>query len=100
MLRNPEFKRIEEIRATLLSSNKIIPKMDFGAGSKIMPANENEKVSDVCRNASKGIKSCRILYSLIKNQKPQYTLELGTCLGISTVYQAFALKENRTGKLI
>lgn len=43
---------------------------------------------------------CLFLYSLIKMQKPQCIIELGTGDGASTVWMAQALKENGSGQLI
>ena len=40
------------------------------------------------------------LYALIKMQKPQCILELGTGDGAATVWMAQALKENKVGKII
>lgn len=43
---------------------------------------------------------CLFLYSLIKMQKPQCIVELGTGDGASTVWMAQALKENGSGQII
>lgn len=42
----------------------------------------------------------RVLFSLVRELRPLRCLELGTSLGVSTAYQAVALRENRQGTLL
>jgi predicted O-methyltransferase YrrM len=91
---------IEKLRDSLLHSDESIQKEEYGAGSRAMNGNAaTEKVSDVCRIASKKQQPCLLLYHIIKSLNPDIALELGTCLGISAAYQALAMKDNGQGKL-
>ncbi|GLQ89168.1 hypothetical protein GCM10007898_27400 [Dyella flagellata] len=42
---------------------------------------------------------CILLYSLVKRQRPRLVVELGTGLGVSTVWMAAAMRENSIGHL-
>ena len=53
----------------------------------------------VC-DVSKGRRFATFLYLLAREFKPQLALELGTNVGISSAYQAAALKLNGRGKLV
>jgi predicted O-methyltransferase YrrM len=82
-----EFSEIEKIRKTLLQSDDLIETTDIGAGS----ANKNNKrIKNVARNTSIQPKYGRLLYRLIQHFKPETIIEVGTSLGISTLYMAKA----------
>ncbi len=57
-------------------------------------------IGDVCQGASKPYLWSLLLFKLIREFRPATCLELGTCLGISTSFQAAALKLNRQGRII
>jgi predicted O-methyltransferase YrrM len=57
-------------------------------------------VGEVCRGASKPYFWSLLLFKLIRKFRPCFCLELGTCLGISTSFQAAALKLNGMGKIV
>jgi predicted O-methyltransferase YrrM len=42
---------------------------------------------------------CVFLYSMVKRQRPKLVIELGTGLGVSTVWMAAAMRENSIGQL-
>jgi len=79
------FVEIEQKRKTLYSNNSIINITDLGAGSAINK-NNKKKVSDVAKNSLKKPKLAQLLYRLVENQGPQNIVELGTCLGITSLY--------------
>ena len=100
--------KIEELRIKLLSNHSEIEIEDFGAGSPDSSRTELEmkkgiylkkKISDICLQASKPYFWCLILFKLIREFKSQNALELGTCLGVSTAYQASAQKINTNGNI-
>lgn len=81
------FEEIENLRLGYIKSNKKIEIQDLGAGSKVT-ANNTRTVSSI---ASKGItkpKFSRLLYRLILHLKATNVVELGTSLGINTLYLA------------
>lgn len=93
VLRNKQqaaaFKEIEKVRKSLLHSAETLQVTDLGAGSLINSGTER-KVSDIARHAAKPAKFGRLFYRLIQYFKPEYILELGTSLGMSTSYMAKA----------
>jgi predicted O-methyltransferase YrrM len=88
------FKRIETIREELLRSELEINVNDLGAGSQ-NNSSLKRKIKDIAKNAAKSPKYAQLLYRLVNHFKPQIILELGTSLGISTIYQAAAVPNSK-----
>jgi len=84
---------IETIRQSLLQNNEIINIKDFGAGSRIFKSNER-RISDIAGTSLKPKKFAQLLHRIIQFYKPKNAIELGTSLGISTLYQAKALTDS------
>ena len=82
---------VSKYRLELLKSKKQIEVSDFGAGSKSMKSN-NRDVSDIVKNSSSSEQFGVFYQKLVKEFKITSVLELGTSLGIGTMY--FALSEN------
>ena len=102
-------ERIESLRKKLNTSSTEITVTDYGAGSPDFELTDEEMyqgriltrtIGDVCRSASTPYFWSRLLFKLIREFKPSVCLEMGTCLGISTCYQAAALKLNQFGKIV
>ena len=87
-------KKIEKLRRHLCKSEKKIKITDFGAGSHVNTS-KNRKIKDITRNSAKNAKFGTLLYRIIKYYKPINILELGTSLGISTLYLAMAEGETK-----
>ena len=85
-------EEIEQLRRGLCKSEQIIKITDFGAGSHLNDS-KTRKVNDVARNSAKNSKFGNLLYRIIQFYKPKNILELGTSLGVSSLYLAKA-KEN------
>lgn len=83
------FREIEQLRKSLLRSTETLQVTDLGAGS-LMNAGRERKVSDITRHAAKPPKFGQLFYRLIQYFKPEYLLELGTSMGMSTSYMAKA----------
>jgi predicted O-methyltransferase YrrM len=79
------YDQIENIRVELFSDNKMITVTDLGAGS-LVNNNRQKKVSDIAHNALKPPKLAQLLYRLVDDLKPRNMIELGTCLGITSLY--------------
>jgi protein-L-isoaspartate O-methyltransferase len=101
--------KIEFLREELNSSATEISIVDFGAGKpKLGLTNEDmyrgrvvyRSIGEVCRGASKPYFWSLLLFKLIRKFKPSFCLELGTCLGISTSFQAAALNLNGMGEIV
>jgi predicted O-methyltransferase YrrM len=100
-------ERIERRRAELLATQREIPKVDYGAGSWKAPRTEDEvqngvestaTVASIAR-ASKPVFWATLLAKVVKHVKPTSCVELGSCVGISAAYQAFAMQMNDQGYL-
>ena len=79
------YTEVENIRAGLLNDDRIITITDLGAGSHIN--NQRQKrISDIAKNSLKPPKLAQLLYRLAASLQPKNSIELGTCLGITTIY--------------
>jgi predicted O-methyltransferase YrrM len=76
---------VENIRETLFNDTRIITITDLGAGSHVNN-NRQKKISAIAHNALKPPKLAQLLYRLVADLKPHNIIELGTCLGITTLY--------------
>lgn len=79
------YEDIESIRAKLLLTDMKIKIEDHGAGSTINTSN-TRKIKDIAKHSLKSPKYGQLLFRIIKRFKPKHVLELGTSLGISTLY--------------
>jgi predicted O-methyltransferase YrrM len=79
------YEETENLRKQLFIDNRIIIITDFGAGSHVNN-NRKKKISDIAHHALKPPKMAQLLYRLAADMKPDNIIELGTCLGITTVY--------------
>jgi predicted O-methyltransferase YrrM len=86
-----QFIKIESIRKEQLSSSKIIEIEDFGAGSK-KHKGKSRLVKEIAKNAEKSSKFGQLLFRLIEYFQPKTVLDLGTSLGITTLYESAALE--------
>jgi len=82
------FEDLNIIRTQLLGSEQIIEVKDFGAGSKRM--NSRRKISDIAKYSCINKKNGELIFRLIEYFKPETVLELGTSLGLSSLYIAKA----------
>jgi predicted O-methyltransferase YrrM len=83
---------IEDIRSRLLNDSRMITITDLGAGSHINN-NRKKKIGDIAKNALKSPKLAQLLYRLAADLNPRNIIELGTCLGITTLYLQQAAPE-------
>ena len=90
------YRIIENLRAYLLADKRIIEVCDCGAGSKVFKT-KFRKISQIARHSAISHKHGKLLFRLVNRFKANTILELGTSLGISTLYLAFA---NRNAKVI
>ncbi len=81
------FPEIEACRSRMLNSAEEIIVKDMGAGSKAT-LSRKRKVKDIARYSLKNTKTAQLLFRLVNHFNPQTIVELGTSLGISTLYLA------------
>ena len=79
--------KAEKFRSFLIKNNNSIEELDFGTGNK-----KQQKIAKIAQSSLKSRKEYLFLANLCHYLKPERTLELGTCFGLSTSY----LKEGAT----
>jgi len=88
---HPEFDEIRKLREILLRKSRLIEITDFGAGAKHKSYEHRfESVAAIARKSAVPEKYGRLLFRLVEHFKPDTIIELGTALGISTLYMAKA----------
>ncbi|REA63161.1 SAM-dependent methyltransferase [Dyadobacter luteus] len=92
--KNPDYTSLQALRKKLLRSEQEIEILDLGAGSRVNKSNRR-KLKTIAKNAEKPEKFGRLFYRLIERLKPGSILELGTSLGLTTLYMAKASPETR-----
>lgn len=86
------FTGIEQIRRQMLTSAESIEVQDFGAGSKVTTS-KKRKIKEIARYAQKNAKFGQLLFRLVNHFQPKVVFDLGTSLGITTLYMASACKQ-------
>jgi len=85
----PLYKIVERRRKELLSDKNVIEVEDFGAGSSVMPF-KKRAIKDIAASSLKAPKFSKLLFRIAHYYKSQTIIELGTSLGITSSYLAFA----------
>jgi predicted O-methyltransferase YrrM len=80
---------VEGLRKKLLNNHSKLNITDYGAGSMI-DNSSNRTISQLAKNAAISSRLGQTLFNIVRISKPRSILELGTSLGISTLYQAGA----------
>ena len=83
------FDRIESLRAKLILSSETIEVTDFGAGSLLLPGRK-KKISFIARHFAKSPEQAQLLFRMANYFQSGKILEIGTSLGISTLYLALS----------
>jgi len=83
------FQSAEKHRQLLLQNNTKIQLTDYGAGSH-SGSNKSKTIKSIAKNAASQKWQCQTLFRLVNFLKPKTMLEMGTSLGISTIYQSQA----------
>lgn len=84
----PAFDELNELRAKLLRDKTSIEVTDLGAGSKKL--RQKRTVSEIAKVSVIQKKYGELLFRLVSYFQPKSILELGTSLGLSTLYMAKA----------
>ncbi|MDB5223951.1 MAG: Methyltransferase domain protein [Chitinophagaceae bacterium] len=85
------YDSIEKLREELLHDKRIIEVEDYGAGSAVMPLNKRV-IKDIADSSLKTKKFAQLLFRIAQYYKSQTIVELGTSLGITTLYLGAANK--------
>lgn len=86
-----DFETLEFVREDLLNDKTILQIEDFGAGSKAFKSNQR-KVKDIAKKGISTQKQSELFYKLINFLQAKQCLELGTSLGLNTLYFSKAAK--------
>jgi predicted O-methyltransferase YrrM len=81
----PAYAETEAIRQQLLADERTITIVDLGAGSHVNN-NRQKKVSDIAAHALKPQKLAQLLYRIAADLQLDSIIELGTCLGVTSIY--------------
>jgi len=87
----PFFKDIDQIRKSYKHNNKLISISDYGAGSRISKGNYRQ-IKDIIKTVSTQKKYGELISRMIAYLELENILELGTSLGIGTLYLSFPQK--------
>jgi predicted O-methyltransferase YrrM len=82
-----EIPEIENLRATLIADNREIEVLDLGKGSKHLPG-ATRKISDIAATSLNTAQFSSLFLRLCTHLKAKTIIELGTSLGINTLYLA------------
>ncbi len=102
-------RAIEKLRAGFASTQESVSFVDYGAGSPgdRMSSEEmargraqSRSLAELAMRTSKKSPWTHLLLKLVRNFRPKRCLEFGTCVGISTAYQAAGLRLNGQGILV
>jgi len=88
------FEDLEKIRKLLISDQREIDVLDLGAGSR-REKGSRRKVSSIAKSALAPRAQSQALFKLATHFQPQSVLELGTSLGLTTMYLASANKQSK-----
>ncbi len=83
------FNVIEAIRSQMLLSNKQVEVHDFGTGGKKVPV-KNLTLKYIAGHYVKPARYAQLFFRMVNKLRPVHILELGTSLGITTMYLAAA----------
>jgi predicted O-methyltransferase YrrM len=88
-----DFERLKKLREELLYDPTEFEIVDLGAGSKNLGT--KRKVNEIVRSGTTNTRQSELLYRLINYLHPKNVIELGTSVGLNTLYLALADKETK-----
>jgi predicted O-methyltransferase YrrM len=80
------FDELEALRQKLLHVETEIDFVDFGAGSHDLGKKNTRKIKDIARTSLISPFKAKWMFRLVNFVKPKTILEIGTSLGVSTLY--------------
>jgi len=86
------YRPIENKRSALHKNENLLNVTDLGAGSSLKKEKQR-KISSIARKSMAPAKKSQLLHRLIKYYQPDTIIDLGTCLGLNTLY--LALEQRR-----
>lgn len=87
------FDALNYLRTLLKRNHTRIKMEDFGAGSRTL--GELRTVAQIARTSAISPKEGELLFRIVNELSPKTIVELGTSLGLSTLYMAMARRQGR-----
>ncbi len=89
-----EYKTVDKLRKSILSDKRLININDLGAGSRV--SNFNHKtVSNIYNRSALRKKYAQLLFRIVRTYQISNILELGTSLGLTTIYFSLANPDSK-----
>lgn len=88
-----DFEELNTIRKQLQSNATSIQITDFGAGSKKIKSN-NRQIKEIAKHGIAQKKQAEFLYRLLNKFAPKTIIELGTSVGLTSLYFSKALPKS------
>lgn len=89
-----DFDRIGEIREGLYGDQRSIDLIDLGAGS-LSNSRSTRRIGDIAKTSGRSRKYGELLFRIVDHYGYKQILELGTSLGLGTLYLAAAAKNGQ-----
>lgn len=87
-----DFGALERLRTLLKMNARQIQVTDLGAGSKVNNS-PTRSIASIAKSAVSPQWQCEFLFRLVHHLQPKNRLELGTSLGLSTLYQYLPIRK-------
>jgi predicted O-methyltransferase YrrM len=88
-----DFEHLNCVRKELMLNETVLSINDFGAGSKTLSTNQR-KIKQITKKGIAQKKQAEFLYKLTNKFKPTSIIELGTSIGLTTMYLSLPLKKS------
>ena len=88
-----DFEELKTIRKSLEQNNSVLEITDLGAGSKKLNTNKRP-IKHIAKYGIAPNKQAEFLYRLINKFKPNNIIELGTSIGLTTLYLSKAAQKS------
>jgi predicted O-methyltransferase YrrM len=97
LINNPnpygDFEELAELRKQLSKNTQVIEVTDFGAGSKKLNSNKRA-INQIVKHGIAQKKQAEFLYRLLNKFNPKTIVELGTSVGLTTLYLSKSLPKS------
>lgn len=91
--RHYDFDTLDKVRHDLLNNRQVIEVTDFGAGSRVFKGSRRQ-VKEIAKHGISQRKYAEFIYRFANKFKPAKIVELGTSLGLGTLYLAKACPQS------
>jgi predicted O-methyltransferase YrrM len=88
------YAEIEAFRQYLLENKTVIEVQDFGAGSRVHTS-KRRSIQTIAMYSLAPAKEAQLLFRLVNHFQPKVIVELGTSLGITTLYLSKAFTKSK-----